>query len=84
MRLTASSNLFNTPSIFDIYPVDEPPGSTSKPNSSIIIVQDDERTIRTFNFSILSTLIPQAPGFFPSAGIKSVCRHPQKSHNIVI
>ena len=79
----ASSNLLNTPSMFEMYPVALPPGSASKSSPTSLTVQEAERTTLTVMCSGESTSIVLEPGFSPSAGMKSVCFHPHASHSMV-
>ena len=47
------------------------------------MVHDQDLIILTDNISIPSISKLNAPGFFPSAGMKSVCFQPQDGHKIV-
>ena len=80
----ASENRFKTPSMLEIYPVALSPGSTSKPNSTILTVQEEDLTTRIDMCSNESILNEHKVAFCPSEGIKSVCRQPQSEQIKVI
>ena len=75
---------FSTPSTLEIYPVALSPGSTSKPNSTILTVHDEDLTTLVVINSELSITSDQTLGFFPSEGMKSVCLQPHSLQMIVI